>query len=135
MTEILSKKVSVPDTPEDIFEYLIDLNNFHELLPKDKISDWESSETQCSFRIQKAATIELIRDTLDKPHLITLKSGSKSPFPFTLDIHIEDKGDHSEGYLHFKGELNPFLKMMVEKPLTTLFNHIADRLVVVRTQN
>jgi hypothetical protein len=31
----------------------------------------------------------------------------------------------------FNGEINPFIKMMVEKPLKNLFDHIADKMKAV----
>lgn len=132
MTEIKSKEVQVNASQSDVYHYLLDLNNFKELLPLDKISDWQSDKNQCSFKIQKAATIQLIKIGSNEFDLIQLKSGDKSPFPFTLDIHIKDNGDGTcSGYQLFMGEMNMFIKMMAEKPLTALFNHIADRLVEV----
>jgi hypothetical protein len=38
--------------------------------------------------------------------------------------------DGCEGYIAFDGEVNMFLKMMVEKPLTNLFNYMSDKLKV-----
>ena len=31
----------------------------------------------------------------------------------------------------FNADLNPFIKMMVEKPLKNLFDHIADRMKAI----
>jgi hypothetical protein len=33
-----------------------------------------------------------------------------------------------EGYIHFDGEVNMFLKMMVETPLTNLFNYMSNKM-------
>ena len=40
--KIKSKEVSVKKDRQVVFNYLCDLNNFKELLPQDKISNWES---------------------------------------------------------------------------------------------
>jgi hypothetical protein len=37
-------------------------------------------------------------------------------------------GDQTEGFIVFDGELNMFLKMLVEKPLTALFNIMSENL-------
>jgi hypothetical protein len=40
--------------------------------------------------------------------------------------------DHAEnqtlGYINFEGEVNPFLKMMVQKPLSNLFNYMSNKM-------
>ncbi len=130
---IESKKVNLTTSQKEIFEFLGDMNNFVQLLPQDKISDWKSNQKSCSFKIQGMATIEMILKESDnfKHHIV---SGDKSPFPFTLDVFVEKTGLNTGciAYNVFKGDLNPFLRMMAEKPLTNLFNYIADRLIQVK---
>lgn len=133
MTTITSKTVEVPRPTEEIFEYLSDLSNFKELLPQDKISDWEGQEDRCSFKVQKMAIIPLVKESTEKPNLIHIISGEKAPFPFTLDIKLEDVDGKTKGHMEFNGEMNAFLKMMAERPLTNLFNYIADKLVEVKS--
>ena len=56
-------------------------------------------------------------------------SHGKVPFSFKMDILINDSGnDKSDVYIEFEGDINPFMKMMVEKPLTNFFNMLVDRL-------
>lgn len=132
MTNIDSKQVEVSCSPAEVFEYLTDINNFQELLPKDKISNWESDTTQCSFRIQGTVTLSIKLKESTPNTVINLTNGEKTPFPFTLDVFIEEVENGAKVRQEFKGEINPFLKMMVEKPLANLFDYIADRLVKVK---
>jgi len=39
-----------------------------------------------------------------------------------------ENGSLTDGYIHFDGEVNAFLKMMVEKPLSALFNYMSEKL-------
>jgi hypothetical protein len=133
MTTIESKHVSLNCSADEAFEYLSDMNNFEELLPRDKISNFQSDNTQCSFKVQGTATIALVQKELKPVGEINIVSGEKSPFPFTLDIHIKTNDGGCEAYQVFNGDINPFLKMMVEKPLANLFNYIADRLQKVKS--
>lgn len=126
--KIESKKVSVNASREEVFNYASDLNNFKDLLPMDKISDWESTKDYCSFKIQGTATIDLRLEKADSPSFIQLKSGEKSPFPINMDIFFDEADAVTEVYQVVNAEVNPFLKMMVQKPLTNLFDFIADRL-------
>jgi carbon monoxide dehydrogenase subunit G len=125
---IVSETVTVSRDAETVFAFLKNLENLVQLLPQDKISDWQATEQQCSFRVQNATTIELVRISDTAFTLITMESGPKSPFPFTLYVHIQPQDTTCTGYLEFDGKVNPFLKMMVERPLTNLFNHMALRL-------
>lgn len=128
-TIIDSDTVTVNASQEDVFNFLCDFNNVKALLPEDKISDWQSSVDDCSFKIQNAAVIPLVKDQTQPHDRIDIKSGEKAPFPFTLVVNIHKTGDKTcEGHLHFEGEINAFLKMMVVKPLTNLFNYMAKRL-------
>lgn len=131
---IESKKVNVKNSQAEVFAYLGDLNNFKELLPQDKISEWQSATDFCSFKVQGMATIDMhLKSSESNVHHIV--SGERAPFSFKLDIYVNEDGSNCIAYNVFNGEINPFLKMMVEKPLTNLFNYIADRLAVVKSQN
>jgi carbon monoxide dehydrogenase subunit G len=122
-----SNKVIVNATKEDIKAFLSDSNNLIHLLPQDSISDFKSSKEECSFKVQGGIVISLIQDGIEDSKLF-LKSGEKSPFPFRLTVNLDEKDSATEGNIHFDGEVNMFLKMMVEKPLKNLFNYMSDKL-------
>lgn len=126
--KIESTKVEVNAKAETIFAFLKDANNLIHLLPQDNISDFKATESECSFKVQGGVTITLVQNGGEQPNKLFLKSGEKSPFPFTLTIHIDEIGGKSNGYIAFDGEVNMFLKMMVEKPLTNLFNYMSNKL-------
>ncbi len=126
--KIESNKVQVPAKSDTVASFLLDSRNLIHLLPEDKISDWKSTETECSFKVQGGVIISLIQDGAVGSSRINMRSGQGTPFPFHLSILIEPKDDGCEGYLLFDGEVNVFLKMMVEKPLTALFNFMSDKL-------
>ena len=128
MTTIESKKVSVDASQQDVFDFLIDLNNLKELLPQDKISDWQSNSNECSFKVMGAYTIGLEKQSENEPGQIVLKATDKSPFPFTLDIGITNNGTTTTAGLISEVDVNPFMKMMVQKPLQNLFDYIAEQL-------
>ncbi len=123
-----STHVEVSATPDQIVEFLKDANNLIHLLPQDKISDFKSSTDECSFKVQGGVVISLIQDGHEGNSKLFLKSGKSSPFPFKLTIFISPNETGSSGYIHFDGEVNMFLKMMVEKPLTNLFNYMSEKL-------
>ncbi len=126
--KIESKKVTIAAGQEAVFNYVKDLNNFKSLLPQDRISDWESTDTYCSFKVQGTATIDLnLKEANEFDHIL-LESGEKSPFPFTLNVYFSEEDGNTTAFQIMDAKVNPFLKMMVEKPLRNLFDYIADKL-------
>ncbi len=131
MTRIESKHVEIARPAQDVYTFLQDMNNFQQLLPQDRISEWKSDGASCSFKVAGAATIGLQLDGGTAPNHVRLKSTERSPFPFTLDVHLDGANGSTQAYQVFEADLNPFIKMMVESPLRNLFDHIADRMVEI----
>jgi carbon monoxide dehydrogenase subunit G len=131
MTRIESKQVDIAKPAAQVHAFLQDMNNFQQLLPQDRISEWKSDGASCSFKVQGAATIglKLAGGVPDKE--VRMESSERSPFKFTLTVHLEDKGGSTRAQQVFEADLNPFIKMMVESPLKHLFDHIADKMVAL----
>jgi len=111
-----------------IFEFLAHSHNIECLLPADKISDFHGHELGCTFKVQGGFLISLLYVDVDPPLRIHMKSGEKAPFNYTLTVHLKEVGDQTEGHIEFIGDVNMFLKMMVEKPLIGLFNYMSGQL-------
>jgi carbon monoxide dehydrogenase subunit G len=126
--KIDSTKVVVNAPQETVAAFLKDSQHLIHLLPQDQISDWKATATECSFKVQGGVIISLIQDGEEGNSKIFMKSGDKSPFPFRLTLHLDAEGQQTKGYIEFDGQMNVFLKMMVEKPLTALFNYMSDKL-------
>ena len=133
MTRIDSKEVEIAKPAQELYDFVKDMNNFQQLLPQDRISEWKSDGTSCSFKVQGAATIGLQLDGGTAPNLLKLKATERSPFPFTLDVHLDENAGVTKVSQVFEADLNPFIKMMVEKPLKNLFDHIADRMAKIHS--
>lgn len=129
--KIDSEKTIINATAEEVFNYLSNAENIGNLLPKDGVKDFKGEQTQCSFKVQGGVTISLIQTELVANDQIKMKSGEKSPFPFELTIHLQQREGSTEGYIAFDGEVNAFLSMMVKTPLTNLFNYMSHKLKTV----
>ena len=93
------------------------------------MSDWQATATSCIFKAQGGFIISLIQQEHQAPNVLRMKSGEKSPFPFTLTVHLKEvEPAVTEGYIAFDGEVNTFMKFLVDKPLTNLFNFMAVKL-------
>jgi carbon monoxide dehydrogenase subunit G len=124
-----SQSYTVNAAPKDVITFLSDAKNLFHILPQDKITDWTADEQMCSFKVQGGFTIRLLEDGNNGSNELYLKSGEGTPFSFKLTVFLNEKESKTEGHIHFDGEVNLFLKMMVEKPLTALFDYMSKQLV------
>lgn len=128
MTKLESEKVDVNYSKEALFNFLSNFNNFQKLMPE-QVTNWKSTEDECSFTISGMASIGM--KIVEKiPHSeIKITSNGKVPFNFNLSVLINDAGENkSNGQLVFTADLNPMIRMMVEKPLGNFFNLLAKRM-------
>jgi carbon monoxide dehydrogenase subunit G len=126
--EIKSRIGHINKSDQDVFDFLNDLNNYRELFPDDKISDWKSDKDSCSFKIKGAASIGFIKKSTVPFSEINLISDDKSPIEFGLNIFLTPAEGKTEGRLEFESNVNPFLRMMIEKPLKNLFGLMIDNM-------
>jgi carbon monoxide dehydrogenase subunit G len=125
---LIGEKVMVAGAAQIIKDFLSIPSNLEHLLPMDKVKDFKSDDKTCSFKVQGGFVISLVQDGTDEDKVF-LKSGEKSPFPFQLTIFLKEKNtNETEVHIEFDGEVNAFLKMMVEKPLMSLFNYMSNKL-------
>jgi hypothetical protein len=128
MTRIETEHKISSNSQKQMFDFLTDLNNFEQLMPEGKIEKWSSDENQCEFTIKGMARIGLKKESAIENNLIKISSFGKVPFTFTLDININEQEDSkSEAFMVFEGDINPFMKMMVEKPLGSFFNMLVSK--------
>ena len=129
MTRINSEKKNVAYNREVIFDFITDFNNFKDLLPEDRVENYKVENDSCTFRIKGMTDLGLKLGHTERPEMVEMLSHGKVPFPFKMRVHIEEGSEGSSSvHIDFEGDINPFMKMMVEKPLTNFFNMLVDRL-------
>jgi len=102
-----------------------DFNNFKHLLPDDKIENFQCTSDQCSFGIKGLMPLTIkIKERLPKSR-ITFETSGLAKFVFTLHIHLLE-GQKTN--IQMEGDMNPFIKVMAEKPLSDLINTMASKL-------
>jgi carbon monoxide dehydrogenase subunit G len=125
---IESVKSEINKPASEIFSFLTNFNNFQKLMPP-QVTNWQSTENDCSFTLSGMATIGMKIVEKTPNSLIKVSSNGKVPFDFTLDIlFTETSPTQCIGQFVFDADLNPMMKMMVEKPLGKFFNLLAEKL-------
>jgi hypothetical protein len=128
MTEIKSHEVDIKRSCNSLFVFLSDLNNLQQLMPE-QVSDWKSTATECSFQVKGLAKIALKIEETQPDNLIVYGSSEKMPFKFRLKVFLTEQSENlTKGSMAFEAELNPMMKMMVEKPLKNFITLLADKM-------
>lgn len=127
-TKLQSQEVAIDKPAEGIYNFLTNLNNFEKLMPSE-VSDWKSTIEECTFTLKGMPSIGfMILEQTPSTHIV-YKGIGKLPAAVFLKVAINPNGDKAcRAQLFLEAELNPMLKMMVEKPLTKFLDVLAHNL-------
>ncbi len=128
MTRIESKIGVVKQPAEKIFNFISNFNNFNQLIPEDKVKDFESTDDTCRFKVEGIGQAGL-RIIEKEPHkLIKISSDEETTFDLLLWIQIKEiePGD-SRLKITTEVNLNPMMATMVRKPLKNFIDTLIDQ--------
>jgi carbon monoxide dehydrogenase subunit G len=127
-TNLQSQEVAIAKPSAGIYNFLTNLNNFQKLMPSE-VSDWQSTVSECTFTLKGMPSIGfMITDQTPETNIV-YKGIGKLPAAVFLKVAITPNGDEAcKAQLFLEAELNPMLKMMVEKPLTKFLDVLAHNL-------
>lgn len=128
MTNYKSNLITVQKTQSEVFNFLSDYNNFGKLMPE-QVTNWQSTDTECSFTIQGMASLQMKIVERRANDLISMESFGKTPLKFTLSVNIEPLNEEScTALVSIDADINPMLKMMLDKPLSNLVEKLATKI-------
>jgi len=112
-----SPKVTVQKSAQYIFDALSDVKNFEKLMPENIAKFEVIGEESFIFALKGMPEIKLKVKEKHAPNKLVLGAASdKLPFTLTGDIN-EVSSDESEVQLHFEGEFNAMMAMMIKGPI------------------
>jgi len=110
-------------------DFLLSPKNYLELLPKDKISNFNSDIEHCSFTAKGGINISLAPQDWQKDETLIINSAAGSAFKFTIQvILLQETGVITTGHIKFESELSGFMAIMAKKPLQELFDFMTIRM-------
>ena len=128
MSKIESRIGVIKAADEKIFLFLSDFKNFQNLIPADRINNFESSGDNCSFGVEGIGHIGLTIIEKDPNSLIKIGSDSKTPIEFILWIQIKEAGPvDSRMKITIEPKVNPMMMGMVKKPLKSFVDSLIDQ--------
>ncbi len=123
-----SPKTTINKSAEDTFNFITDIKNFELLMPEN-ISKFEVlSEDTFVFALKGMPEIELKRQEVEAPTKIVFGAGG-GKLNFSLISHItEIDTDKSQVQLHFEGDFNPMMAMMIKGPINKFLETLVTNL-------
>ena len=123
-----SPKINVEKSPEDVFNFLSDIKNFESLMPEN-ISKFEVlGDDKFLFALKGMPEIILKKKELLPPNKIVLgAAGGKLDFSLTGNI-VELDDNSSDVQLHFSGDFNPMMAMMIKGPITKFIETLSTNI-------
>lgn len=123
---IESPAITCGRSAEFLAEHLGTPSNLESLLPAEHVSDFQAEGAGCSFKVTGGFQVVLMRVDADKANAVRYVSQKGTPIRFTLDVLIDPVSEASSTVqILCDADLNPFMKMMAEKPLQNIFQGMA----------
>lgn len=120
------RKIVVNKSVAELVEMLKSPKDYEHLMPEG-LQKFEASENGFKFGLKGMPEIALKIDEVSAQQVV-LKSASSS-LDFALKGQMNALNDQqTEVQLLFEGKFNPFIKMMVEKPLQNFINSLTDKI-------
>ena len=128
MQKLISDTQTIKASASKVYEFLSDFNNLEKLMP-DKVTNWNSTMSTCTFTIQGMATLNMKQGNNVSNSLVQMLADGKNPFHYDLNNHIEAKDDDEcDVHIIFNADMNPMLAMMAKKPLVNFINLLVTNL-------
>lgn len=125
--EIKSSTATIDQSIDTLFSKLIQVDTYEHLMPKGAAFT-AISDNQFRFKLGGMPEIDLTITEKQLNKSIVLKS-SVDKISFSLRGQLtEVSGDQTDIQLHFKGDFNPMVAMMVKKPLTKFMESLVSNM-------
>ena len=115
--------------PEDIFNFVTDIRNFHSFAPSGTIIDWIAEKESCRFEVPSLGNVNFRVTEKEQFSKVIFSGNALQNTSFSIVLNITENSENlAEVIIDLQAELNPFLKLMAEKPiaqfLETLINEM-----------
>lgn len=124
-----SKIGKIESSDQKIYEFLTNFNNFQQLIPADKIKDWEADENSCSFSIDPVGKTGFKIIEKEPYKMVKLTNKEQTAYNFFFWVQLKQVEENQTAVkLTMDVDLNPMMQMMAKKPLQNFLDTLVDQL-------
>lgn len=120
------RKIIVNKSAKELSEVLRTPENYKQFMP-DGLQKFETREDGFKFGLQGMPEIALKIDEVTEEKAVLTSASSSLDFALTAALKPLNE-NQTEVQMLFEGKFNPFIKMMVEKPLQNFINTLTDKI-------
>lgn len=134
--DLTSKKANIQAPDSNIFNMLINCNNIGKYIPKDKVQDFQSTETTCSFTVPGAGKIEMSLQEKVPDSLVSYSLGNAMAKDVSVIFHIENQGSNSSDfYITSHLDVPFFMAQMIKSSLQKFVDMLVDYIKIEAERN
>lgn len=126
----IESKIGSNNSPDiNIYNFISDFNNFKNLVPADKVKNFESTTEQCTFEVEGMGKTGMQIIEKESPKLIKISAIDSSPLKFQLWIQIKQVAENDTKIkITIEPQVNAMMQMMVKKPLKNFVDSLAEQI-------
>lgn len=115
---------------QQIYSFITDFNNFKELIPGDRVSDWKSSEDRCTFHVDPVGKTGLMIIDREAHSLVKISTVPEiSSYHFIIWIQLKNVAENDTRVrITIEPEVNKMLLPMIKSPLKQFVNGLIDKI-------
>ena len=115
---------------QEIYAFISDFNNFREILPSGKVSQWEATKDQCSFQVDPLGRTGL--EIIEKKPFSLVKMASLKSYSnhqFNIWIQLKSVGEKDTRVkITIEPQVNKMLISMIKIPLKKFVDGLIDKI-------
>ncbi len=120
------RKIIVNKSASELAGMLKNPQDYKDLMPEG-LQSFEAREDGFKFSLKGMPEIALKIDNVSDKEVVLKSASSSLDFALTGNMNPLNE-NQTEVQLLFDGKFNPFIKMMVEKPLQNFINSLTDKI-------
>lgn len=133
MTKIESRIGIIKESEEKIYKFLSDFNNFRNLIPEDRVKNWETTGDTCKFDVEGIGPVGLKIVEKEPNKLIKMTGDGDKPVPFTVWIQIKELAEKdSRIKVTAEVKINPLMTSMLKGPLQKFVDTLVSQAEIIK---
>lgn len=125
-----STKVCVPKSAQEVYNFLMKVENFEQIMPESKQKFEKLSDEKFLFQLKGMPEI-VLKQKESTPNSKVVLGAASEKLPFTLEANLEENGADTNVQLVFDGDFNAMMAMMIKKPIQNFINALSENLKTI----
>jgi carbon monoxide dehydrogenase subunit G len=129
MKNFTSRTIKIQKSASEIFEKLSDFNNFKDMIPADKVEDFDCTATTCSFTVKGLQNVDIKIKELVSNKKVVYETVDGKPVEMTFGFDVFEISDNnSEVKINVNLQAEGLMSNIISRPINNMLKIVADKL-------